>query len=238
MKNLKQTVLTGILLLAFVVANAQEFATPSMSFSRKKPMYVTLADGTEIVGNLKKFKYEKSLIEELVIIDSTEKKIKIMPEDIAFMYVAPSGLENMSRVMDFASDATKWNNPDIDTDIINKGYIYFEQSEVIIKKKKTEVLLMQLLNPTFSKTIKVYHDPRAKETASFSPGGVTVAGGDAKSYYIKKGDKPAVKVEKKTYEEDFPVLFSDCEAVTTKYNEEVKWGQINEHTLLFTQECE
>lgn len=201
-------------------------------------MYVTLTDGTELEGYLAKFKYEKGLIEELKLEDSLGKKTKISPDEIAFFYVMPSGLDNLSRKMDFATDAQKWNNPDINTDIINKGYIYFETSEVIIKKNKTEVLLMQLLNPEFSKSIKVYNDPKAKQSASFAPGGVTVAGGDAKSYYIKKGNEPAVKVEKKTYEGSFPELFGNCESVISKFGSEVKWGQITEHTVLYTQECE
>lgn len=238
MKNFRNLLTVGLLTFAFIAANAQEFATPSMGFSKKKPMYVTLNDGTELEGYLAKFKYEKGLIEEIKIEDTLGTKTKITPEDIAFFYVMPSGMDNLARKMDFATDATKWNNPDIDTDIINKGYIYFETAEVILKKNKTETLLMQLLNPTFSKSIKVYHDPRAKQSASLGVAGVNVAGGDAKSYYFKKGDTPAIKVEKKEYEEAFPTLFGTCEAVNTKYGSDIKWGQVSETTFLYTQECE
>lgn len=226
----------AIVLTTSMAAIAQDFQKPTMSFSRKKPMYVTLTDGTEVSGTLKKFKYEKSLIEELVIVDSVSgKKTKITPDEIAFMYVMPSGLDKLQKIMDFTEDATQWMNPSLDKDIINKGYIYFEQSEVVLKKNKTETLLMQLLNPTFSSYIKVYHDPRAKETMTASVGGVKVAGGDAKSYYIKKGDAPAAKVLKKEYAEQFSNLYSDCDAVKSKYNSNIKWTSLNEHIVEYTK---
>ncbi len=48
---------------------------------------------------------------------------------------------------------------------------------------------MQLVNPRFSKVISVYSDPFAKETSSIGIGGLKLAGGIAKSYYLKKGEK-------------------------------------------------
>lgn len=240
MKNFRILIAATTAMLCAIAINAQEFATPSFTFSKKKPMYVTMQDGTEFEGMLKKFKYEKGLIEELILVDSiTGKKNKIAPEKIAHFYAMPSGMDKLARKVNFASDMTQWNNPDIAGNIINKGYVYFEQTEVIIKKKKTEVLLMQLLNPTFSKSIKVYHDPRAKESASIGVAGVNVAGGDAKSYYIKKGDTPAVKVEKKTYKDTgFASLFADCEAVNSKYGSDISWFQVTEHVVDYTAECE
>ncbi len=239
MLKTKNLIASAIIAFTMMTLNAQDFATPSMAFSRKKPMYITLTDGTEMTATLKKFKYDKSLIEELVVVDSvTEKKMKITPDKIAFMYVSPTGMDNLMRKMDFATDATKWNDSDINNNIINKGYIYFEQSEVVLKKNKTETLLMQLLNPTFCNGIKVYHDPRAKETASVGVGGVTLAGGDAKSYYIKKGDAPAVKVEKKNYKDEyFSSLFGDCDAVNSKYGSDVSWFQVTEHVVEYTTNC-
>ncbi len=236
---LKKLISSSLVIFTVITLNAQDFATPSMAFSRKKPMYITLTDGTEMTATLKKFKYDKSLIEELVVVDSaTEKKKKITSDMIAHMYVSPSGLDNLSRKMNFATDATKWGDSDISSNIINKGYIYFEQSEVVLKKNKTEQLLMQLLNPTFCNGIKVYHDPRAKETASIGVGGVNLAGGDAKSYYIKKGDTPAVKVEKKNYKDQyFSELFGDCDVVNTKYGADISWFQVTEHVVDYTGNC-
>ena len=105
-------------------------------------------------------------------------------------------------------------------DLIGNGYVYFEQSDVRIKKK-TETLMLQLLNPHFSNKIRVYHDPLAKETASIGVGGIDVAGGLDKSYYVKTDDV-AVKLKKKDYDDEFPLYFKSCKALTKKYGKDDK----------------
>ena len=214
---------------------AQQLADPLGTPSKKKTIYITMDDGTEIKGNLKKYKYEKGLIEEIKIVDLDGKKVKIKPENIKHMYVPVSGLEKIAKVQDLAYDATKWASTDIDNDIINKGYVYFEKSKVKIKKK-TQVLILQLLNTDFSSKIKIYHDPRAKETASIGIAGVKLAGGLAKSYFVKKGDV-AYKLKKKEYDEEFKLFYSDCSSLTDKYGNDPKWSDFVEHVFEYTKSC-
>ena len=84
--------------------------------------------------------------------------------------------------MSFAKDVTRWGQKQVDR--LKDGYAYFENAEIELKKGNI-ITLMQLLNPG-SELLKAYHDPFAKETASVSFGGFKVAGGEDKSYYMKK----------------------------------------------------
>lgn len=230
--------LSGLLLLILpAMLSAQRFIEPSYGFSEKKISYITMADGTEIECNLKKIKFEKGLIEELKVFNLEGDKIKIKPEEIKHMYLPPSGLSKLAKVDDFMSDATLWDEDKLDGDLIGFGYVYFEQSKVKISKKKTEVLILQLLNPHFSNKIKVYDDPFSKETASVGVGGFKVAGGLAKSYYVKRADV-AVKLKKKEYKEEFPMYFKSCKAVLNKYKKDIDWSDFVTHIYTYATDCE
>jgi hypothetical protein len=149
------------------------------------------------------------------------------------MYLPPTGLDNLSKQMDFLGDVKKWNDEKLDQDLLNQGYVYFENSKVMIGKKST-TMQMQLLNPGFSKNVKIYHDPFAKETASIGVAGVKVAGGDEKSYYIKTGDDAAYKLEKKNYSKEFKGLWGKCDEVIKKYPE-IKWSELTKHVTDYTE---
>ncbi|MFK7908141.1 MAG: hypothetical protein AB8B69_23625 [Chitinophagales bacterium] len=205
--------------------------TPSLTFSHKKTSYITLMDGTKIKGTIKDIDRKKGLIEEIKIKDGNGKKHKLKPKSVKFMYLPPSGLDNVMKSLDMATSVSKWNDEKLEQDLLNKGYIYFENTDVKIKKK-TMNLLMQLLNPSFSKQVKVYHDPFAKETRSLNIGMVEVAGGNAKSYYIKAGDSNAAfKVQKKRYKDEFKPLWDDCSELITKYGDKIKWSELTQHVL-------
>ena len=223
--------------LAFLVVcttgNAQKLLNPSFSFSHKKTAYITLTDGTELQGNIKDIDRTKGLIDYVKLKDGNGKKHKLKAEDIKFMYLPPSGIDKLAKAMDFATDAQKWHDAKMDDDLLNLGYIYFELSDVKIKKKNKK-LLMQLLNPTFSKVVKVYHDPFAKETMGFGIGGITLAGGDAKSYYIAKDDKPAYKLKKKDYRTEFTPMWKSCEKVASEYPDQ-KWTDLTKHVITFSE---
>ena len=224
------------LMLAFIAkVGAQELLSPSFSYSHKKTAYITLTDGTEIKGTLKDVDRKKGLITDIKIKDGDGKKHKLDADDIKYMYLPPSGLDKLSKALDAMYDVQKWNDEKMDQDLLNQGYVYFENSNVKIKKKE-RVLLMQLLNPTFSKKVKVYHDPMAKQTMSIGVGSLTLAGGNAKSYFIKTGKGAAFKLKKKDYKKEFMPLWSKCKAVKQKFKT-IKWNELTQHVITFT-ECE
>lgn len=224
------TLATIFLFQTFAIG--QDFIPPFTAFSRKKVAYVTKADGTSLEGTIKGIKRKKGLIKSVKIEATDGKQHNLAAAKIKEMYLPPSGLAKFAQTMEFMNDATKWSNTDLNKDIINKGYVFFENAEVMVKKKKM-TLLMQLLNPSFSNKIKVYHDPFARETMSASVGGVKVAGGNAKSYYIKD-KKVAYLLKKKTYDKQYDRLFKGCDTVLANKS---KWGDFAKAIYTHSEEC-
>jgi hypothetical protein len=231
---LKKTFAMIVLLGVAFQVGAQDLLSPSFTYSHKKTSYITLKDGTEIEGTIKKIDRKKGLIEEIKIENAEGKKEKYKPEDVAHMYLPQSGFDKFSQAMDVATDAQKWNDQKMNQELLDSGYVYFENADVYYKKKKKMELLMQLLNPTFSKQVKVFHDPMAKQSASVGIGGVTVAGGNEKSYFVKTSDDvPAYKLKKKDYKDEFKVLWKDCEELMNKEN--IRWSELSEDVLAYSK---
>lgn len=236
MKLLKFTTLAALMLVCLNQVSAQRFLEPSESFSPKKISYLTMTDGTTMEVYLKTYKREKGLIKEMKVEGQDGKKVKIKPEDIKYMYLPQSGFDKFAKEMDFLHDVQKWDNKDIDQSKVADGYIYFEQAEVKVKKEKL-TLMMQLLNPSFSSKIKVYHDPYAAETASVGVGGFTLAGGNDKSFYIAVKGETAYKLAKKDYDEEFSKIFGKCSAIKSKYKD-AKWSDFEAHVYEHSLNCE
>lgn len=234
MKNL-------ILLLVLVVTfmynlNAQNFLEAYETFSKKADAIVTLMDGQEIKAPIEKIKFEKRLVEE-VILKVNGKKKSFDPKEIKHMYAKPGGLEKLAGKIDFGLTPEKWNDDhSAHAGFIKDGYMFFEQVEVETKKK-SETYLLQLLNPGFANGIKVYNDPKAKESMGVNVGGMNVAGGNAKSYYIKKGNGKAIKVYRKNYDDEFSRLYGDCPAFTKEYPAENGWINIEKHVYFYSENC-
>jgi hypothetical protein len=220
------------------ILSAQEFLDGAFTFSSKKESYITLADGKELTGYIDDIDRKKGLIEEITIIDLNKKKIKLKPEEVKHMYIVPSGFDKLSSGLNTVYDATKWNeDKSVHAEHIKAGYVFFETTEVMVKKKKL-TLLLQLLNPGFANRIKVFFDPYASETTSFGFGGIKLAGGDAKSYYFKKGDNVAFKMEKKNYDDELENLYGDCPALKKEFEKKMGWSMVEKHIFFYSEKCE
>lgn len=219
-----------------VTLHGQEFMEGYMAFSKRKPAYVTMKDDTEIVGKIKGAKWKKGLMHTIKFItDGENDKDKISAEDIAFMYVAPSGLEKLGVSLNNATTINRWDQ-DLNADYFKDGYIYFEQVEAMVGKNKRTVL-MQILNPHFSGDIKVYNDPFANETGGIGVAGMQVTGGRDKSYYVKKGDQVATKVKlKKQFKKSFAEYFGDCDAFT-KTVDRPEWRDFATYVAAYNEAC-
>ena len=130
----------------------------------------------------------------------------------------------------------KWDRADIESDLIKDGYVYFEGANVDLKQGD-RVLLLQLLNPGFSSKLKVFFDPKAKETTGVGFGGLTVAGGLEKSYYIQRGDEAAYKMKKKDYKKDFENFYKDCSEIYQEYGEKPDWPDFAKHVFYYSENC-
>lgn len=230
---MKKQVVLFVLLLFTMASYAQELLSPSFVFSHKKTSYVTLLDGTEIQGTLKDIDRKKGLIKFVNIKDGNGKKHKLKSEEIKFMYLMPNGWDKLGKKMSFLTDVKKWGDDKLNNDFLSIGYVYFELSDVKVKKKNLK-LQMQLLNPTFSKAVKIYHDPFAKETASLKLGGIKVVGGIAKSYYVAKGNQPAYRFYKKDYKKAFTPMWKSCKKVERAHKDK-NWADLVKHVVTFTE---
>ena len=209
---------------------AQQLLSPSFGFSHKKTSYVTLTDGTVISGTLKDVDRKKGLVEYVNIEDGAGKKNKLKAEKIKLMYLPPTAFDNMAKATDAIYDSQKWTQQKLDQDLIGQGYVYFENARVKIKKKEMS-LLMQLLNPTFCDKVRVYNDPMADETTSLGIGGVTVAGGNEKSYYVQlEGSKAAFLLSKKDYKKQFTALWQKCPDMKKNYPD-MKWEDFTQNVI-------
>lgn len=234
-----------LFLMAGVMAFAQEdlkereqqaaFDPPYTSYSRKKPAYVTLKDGSKIEGHIKDVDRKKGQIHRLKIIEEGKKKVEIQATDIADLYMAPSGLEQLDKQGNFFNDATKWGKTDASKHL-SKGYTMYTNQMVSLKnKKKPTEYLMQVVNPKYSQIIQVFSDPFAKETASFGVGSLKLAGGIAKSYYVKKNDE-IVWLTKSNFDDHFERLFMDNDAFKNKYSDQkIKWSLLGVYILDYTE---
>ena len=230
---MKKLSVLAILFALVSSLQSQELLSPSFTFSKKKTSYITLGDGTEINGTLKDIDRKKGLIKLIKITDDAGTKHKLKPSQVKHMYLMPSGFDKLNKAIDFATDAQKWNNEKLNQDFLNQGYVYFETVNVKIKKK-TLPMLMQLLNPSFSKAVKVYHDPYAKETTSVGVGGVKLAGGLDKSYYIMtNSDDAAYKIEKKKYKKTYTQIWKNCTSLTEQTD--IAWKDFTDHVIKYTE---
>lgn len=228
--------MTSMILCLAIVVQAQTFTRAVDRYSKKKLSYITLNSGEELVGNIKDVDRKKGLIEEIKIeLESGEKKT-FTPEDIKHAFLPRSGFESFATAYSDAFDATTWGEDSPEGERIKDGYAYFESEEIVIKKKK-RILLMQIVNPHFNKSITVYHDPLARETASVGIGGIKVAGGIDKSYYVKKnnGGEP-FRLKSKNYKDEYKELFGDCD-IKPEDAKRIMWSDFAEHIIIYTKNC-
>ena len=229
MKNIILTFLTTLSTLNFY---SQELLSPSNTFSHEKSAYITLTDSAEIVGNIDDIDRKKGLIEFIKIIDKKGTVFNLKPEEILHMYIPPSGFDKIQKTAGLMTDVQKWTDEKINKDLLNNGYAYFESLDVQLKKENA-TLLIQLLNPTFSKYVKIYYDPFASETSSIKMGGIKLTGGQAKSYYVSKNGETAFKLKKKNYEDEFIPLWHNCEAVIENFPKK-KWSNLTQHIITYS----
>lgn len=242
---------TKIILVVFLLSNLFSFSQEEKksgngkqlfdqvynSYSGKKLSVVVLKDGTRIEGYKKDVDRKKGQIYYIKIKEeSTGKKKKFDSDEIKEMYLYPGGLEKLGKITRHVYDVRQWERSDLDNDVIKKGYIYFKNQTVSLKnKKKKKEYLMQLINPTFAKYLEVYGDPNAKETTKLGFAGFNLAGGLAKSFYVKKGDK-IFWMNKKELKVRYESLFGDCEEFVKKHPvADIKWRYFSEYILEYTK---
>lgn len=226
------------LLLGATLLNGQDFLDGAFMFSHSKESYFTLKTGEEITAFVDNIKRKKGLISSIEIKDAAGKKTVLLPDKVKHMYLQPSGLDKVNRAMNVMETATKWDRDHSKhAEYIKGGYVYFEQTDVIVNKKKMS-LLMQVINPGFANGIKVYFNPLAGDTGGLAIGGIQVTGGDDRSCYFKKGDKTAYLIDKKNYSKEVKNLYGDCPELAKHFNNKFKWSEAPKHVFYYSENCQ
>ena len=237
---MKRTAYTIILAFFFIGGYGQDenyFQHPVDGFSKKKVAYVTLADGTEIQGKIKKFNWKKGNFEEIKL-ETDGDKSKISAEEIKHMYIPQNLLNKVGNFYAKFDNVNNWDTKsDINMEYIKDGYAYFEAAETRLKKNKTQVLLLQLLNPAFCSKVKIFHDRNAKETAGIGIGGLDVTGGLEKSYWVQKTGEVAYKLKKKEFKDQADEFFGDCADYYDGIKNDLKWKEFEKYIFDYSNSC-
>jgi hypothetical protein len=217
---------------------AQNFMEPTAGFSVKKISYLTMKDGSKIEGQFKGGQEALNGGYKWITFKPTDgKKMKIQAAEIQSILLPESKLSKISAATSVIGDATKWGDDvQINEEAVKEGYAYLE-TITIAKKKKEITAVRQILNPGYSDKIKVLDNKAGMNGATTSLGGIKVAGGKDRSYFIKVGDAKAIKVSAKKYDEQFQELFGSCPEFIAEYGTDIKWSDIEEHVFAFSQMC-
>jgi hypothetical protein len=216
------------------LSSGQHFLETCYDFSHQDLDFITFKNGSVIIGTMKDTDRKKGLIEHITIEDSLGRSTEYAASDIRSMYLAPSAYGNLIRASEVVTDAHKWDPEIVNQELINKGYVYFENIKTDIKNAQSE-LMMQLINPSFCDRVKVFADPKSQESGGLSMGGIQVTGGEDKSYYVHIDDQPvALRLYKKDYKDLFKELWSDCPSLFMKYPKP-DWDDLIDHILEYNK---
>ena len=230
-----------------LVAQDNKNDKPEKSTYRFLPVYdsygtklsiLKLKDGRTIKGIKGDLDRKKGQIYSIVMKDTiTKQETEYKADEIAEMYLLPSGLQNVIKVSSAIDPLVVRNYTDNNLDqVINRGYVYFRNQSVSLKNKKEEKqYLMQLVNPNFSVVIQVYGDNMAKETGGIGVMGVKVSGGLDKSYYVSKAGE-VFWLKKSEFDDNYLRLFGDSEAFLAKYPlKKREWEDLNLYVYEYTR---
>ena len=227
-----------IVLLEIMLSNAataQETSTlfkePVFTFSHKHDALITLVDGKEVIGLLRRVHHKKGVITSVELEVGQESK-EYVAVQVAHMYVPPSNMEKWHQFEEKVKDYRNWDSNHLSKENRN-DLVYFEQVEVDLKGEKS-VALLQLLNKNMEATNRVYADPLADETDENVQAGIKVSGGLPKSYYYQQGVKPVIKLQKSDYKRDFAVLWEGCQKVLKM---KPKWEDFALHVKTYNDMC-
>lgn len=224
--------LTMVLSLIFFNSRAQQFLTPVSSLTGDAK--VETNDGTIIEGDIRTAFFSGKGLKSFRIKDTeTGDVTRFKAEEVKSLRIKMDGWGKLATYAEQTSSLQKMATADFD-EAVDREYIYYHT--VKWPGKKDKFMLSQLLNPGFDSKIKVYDYP-GKKTASAGIGGMTVVGGNAKKYVVAI-DGETYMVEKGKYKkEDFDMLFSDCDKLSSLEKSDKEWDDMALHVFINETEC-
>lgn len=205
--------------------NAQ-FVTPLTTVSGQAE--VTTIEGKRYSGKLKNTDFSSTGIISFILIDTTTDDIKFKAEEVKQLKLEVDGLAKLEIGAKKSPNTSKFANSNYN-EADDRKYIYWQRVKTPDKDKYQ---LMQLLNPGFDNLIKVYDLPNAK---SAEPSGDGVPREKATAYYVVKNGKTLKITQKKYKEQDFELLFGDCQQIIDK--NEPDFEVFAEHVFYYNKQC-
>lgn len=212
----------------------QDFLTPVSSLTGDAT--AVTQDGKEISGDIRTAVFGPRGLQSFTIRDASDTKHKFKAADVATLKVKVDGLAKLEMLSEKTTSLKRMLETDFD-EIADREYLYYEQVQIPGKKK---YVMAQLLNPGWDSKIKVFHNPLGSETQQVGIGGMTLAGGDAKTYIVVANDAPSIILKKKDYEDKiFDKIYSSCPDIGTNFQDnDRKFKYFASHVFAYDQGCE
>jgi hypothetical protein len=203
--------LFALLCISALSTQAQFIEPTYFHPSTVKELTVVDTAGKVYSGKISDMDHKKQLMTELTIKVGDEKMV-FTPETIRLVYAKATKISRMSKLGGSIQRMTKQK-------IRNKSdTLTFET----VKNEDGEKILLQLINPGADSKIKVYANPSAGKTTSWTG----IDGGMDRSYYVSKKGEPVWKLAKKDMKEKFDLLFGDCPSLKDKSK---SWDDFDEY---------
>jgi len=188
-----------------------------------------LISGDSITGRLSDIQYKKKMIRSIEIGGDIYTASSIYRLEVkASLYVKLSILSERSVSL---SQLFKTNLPELR----NKKYVIFEG--VKLPGKRGKYALLQLINPRSYQKIKVFTDPKSKETFKLGK----ISGGKDKSIYLLSDKGKTVKIKKSNYKKHFKELYGDCDRLMNVFydgGEPIRYHDFVWHIYIYNNLCE
>ena len=223
----------------FSIVYAQSFITPfSSGLPASEDVVIELKSGEEVTGKVSMGMVVFGRLLSITIKDTDGNKRKFKTKE-GLMKRIKVKLGKYAKALLKMDAASKSLVGALTADYAEMDKREWAIYELALRpKKKDKYDMMQLLNPGFDSVIKIYNDPKAKETKGL--GGLT--GGEKKSYLAVVNGGKSMKIEKGKYKykKQFTELYNGCESLMSKYkskNIKVKWDDFAKHVAQYDKDC-
>lgn len=215
MKNKGLIIILMLFFAGVFSMQAQQLLPGSNDFDTNRTAYITMEDGTMIVSDNFSIDRKDGIVKFISVKPEGQGMSRYMVHQVKEMYLP---VKNSGSAVDsrrFVSNTASFNAPGFKNELFADGYVYFEKSDVDMRGK-TRPMLLQLLNPGFSKQIKVYLDPWVSDENLLVYNKNLNGVADQMSYYVKDGNFPAFKLGENAYKDNFIALFGECDKMISK----------------------
>lgn len=230
MKNLR-IILIGLTLLSGISSAVAQFSIPVSQVQANKECYVITNDGTKLEGKWSSAVLLSGYMSSIAMKDAQGTKHKFKAGELQHFAFKPGKASAFEAITGGTGGHMRFSAEDMEK-IMDREWIHYVKGSKKAKSKKAR--LLQSLNAGWETPIQVFVDPNAKEGMGVSVGGMSVVGGRAKSYLIKKNGED-IFLSKGKYKKQSKELYGDCPEFKEAYPENLDWKDFPMHVFTYNQ---